>query len=83
MPMLYALSTCPYCKMTKKLLDENGVAYEHIDVDLMEEGPEREAVVAEVKARSGGTSFPVLVLDDDEVIVGFDKPRIVKALGLE
>jgi glutaredoxin len=82
MPKLYALSTCPYCKMTKKLLDEHAVAYDHVEVDLLPEGPDRDAVVADVKALSGGASFPVLVLDDDQVIVGFDKPRIEKALGL-
>lgn len=81
MPKLYALSTCPYCKMTKKLLDEKGVAYDVVDVDLLT-GDERETAVATVKELSGGTSFPVLVADDGEVIVGYDKARIEKVLGL-
>ena len=33
---LYALSTCPYCRMTKKFLDEHEVAYELTEVDLLE-----------------------------------------------
>ena len=33
---LYALSTCPYCRMTKKYLDEHEVAYEITEVDLLE-----------------------------------------------
>jgi glutaredoxin-like protein NrdH len=77
--MVYALSTCPYCKMTKKFLDEKGLPYEHVDVDLLQ-GDERDAVVAKVKEVSGGASFPVIVLDD-EVIVGFNKPRLEELLG--
>ena len=78
--MLYALSTCPYCRMTKKYLDDNEVEYEAIDVDLLE-GDERSVVVADVKNRSGGTSFPVVV-SDEEVIVGFNKAAIKERLGL-
>ena len=78
--MLYALSTCPYCRMAKKYLDENDVEYDVIDVDLLE-GDERTAVVADVKSLSGGTSFPVIVIGD-EVIVGFNKVAIKEQLGL-
>ena len=80
MIMVYALSTCPYCKMTKKFLDEKGVEYEHTEVDLLE-GEEREQVIAKVKELSGGVSFPVIVLDDGEVIVGFNKVRLEKAVS--
>ena len=80
MVMVYALSTCPYCKMTKKFLAENDIQFDHTDVDLLE-GEEREAVVATVKELSGGTSFPVIVLDDGEVIVGFNKARLAEKLG--
>lgn len=78
--MLYALSTCPYCRMTKKYLDENDVEYDVVDVDLLEED-ERSVVVTDVKHLSGGTSFPVIVIDD-EVIVGFNKAAMKERLGL-
>ncbi len=75
---LFALSTCPYCRMTKKFLDETGVEYELTEVDSLE-GEEKESAVAEVKRLSGGTSFPVVVVND-EVIVGFNKKRIKELL---
>jgi glutaredoxin len=83
---LYALSTCPYCRMTKKYLDENGVDYELTEVDLLEGTPDnpdtaKGAAAAEVKRLSGGASFPVLVVDG-EVVVGFNKGRITQVLGL-
>ena len=75
---LFALSTCPYCRMTKKFLDEAGVEYELTEVDALE-GEEKESAVAEVKRLSGGTSFPVVIVGD-EVIVGFNKKRIKELL---
>lgn len=77
---LYALSTCPYCRMTKKFLDENSVAYEMTEVDMLE-GDEKTAAVEEVVRLSGGKSFPVLVAGE-EVVVGFNKGRITQILGL-
>ncbi|PKQ37917.1 MAG: hypothetical protein CVT59_04835 [Actinobacteria bacterium HGW-Actinobacteria-1] len=78
--MLYALSTCPYCRMTRKYLEENDVDFDLLEVDLLE-GDERTAAIAKVKEISGGSSFPVIVIDD-ETIVGFNKKRIKELLGL-
>ena len=77
---LYALSTCPYCRMTKKYLDEHEVAYEMTEVDLLE-GDEKDAAVEEVVRLSGGKSFPVLDVDG-QVVVGFNKGRMAQVLGL-
>ena len=77
---LYALSTCPYCRMTRRYLDENNVEYDLTEVDLLE-GKEKDDAVADVRRISGGASFPV-VLVGDEVIVGFNKARIKELLDL-
>lgn len=82
---LFALSTCPYCRMTKKYLDEHEVAYVLTEVDKLEgttsdADTPKGAAVAEVKQLSGGTSFPVLIVGE-EVVVGFNKSHINKALG--
>jgi len=77
---VYALSTCPYCRMARKYLDENGVPYDVVEVDLLE-GDEKSAAIEEVRAVSGGTSFPVIVVGE-EVIVGFNKKRMKELLDL-
>lgn len=77
---LYALSTCPYCRMTRRFLDEKGVDYTLTEVDLLE-GPEKEDAIAKVREISGGASFPVVVIGD-EVLVGFNKKRIKELLNL-
>jgi len=76
---LYALSTCPYCRMTKRYLEEHDVSFELTEVDQLE-GDERQQAVDDVKRLSGGTSFPVLVADE-QVVVGFNKTRIGEILG--
>lgn len=77
---VFALSTCPYCRMTRAYLDENDVEYEVVEVDLLT-GTERDEAIAEVKGLSGGTSFPVILVDED-IIVGFNKKRMKELLEL-
>jgi glutaredoxin len=66
--------------MTKRYLDDHGISYDLVEVDLLE-GEERQKTIDEVKRLSGGTSFPVLSADD-QVVVGFNKTRIADVLGL-
>lgn len=78
--LLFALSTCGWCKKTKRLLGELGAAYEYIDVDLME-GVEQERVEREMKRWNPRGSFPTLVIDEDTCIVGYDEARIKEVIG--
>ena len=77
----FTLSTCGWCKKTKRFLDENDVVYENTEVDLLE-GEERKRVLAEVKRWNPRQSFPTVVVDDKEVVVGYDEGKLRKALGL-
>jgi glutaredoxin-like protein NrdH len=79
--VLYALSTCPWCKKTKKFLDDMGVEYDYADVDLLT-GSEKEETVSVVKKWNPRSSFPTLVINDSLCIVGFEEDRIRKALKL-
>ncbi len=78
--VLYALSTCVWCKETKKLLTELGVDFHYIYVDLLEED-EIEKVLDEVKHHNPVCSFPTLVIDDKTCIVGYNEGMIREALG--
>jgi glutaredoxin-like protein NrdH len=78
---VYALSTCPWCKKTKALLDSLGVEYSFEDVDLLS-GSEREKTVEVVKKWNPNLSFPVLVINDSQCIIGFKETEIKEALKL-
>ncbi len=79
--MLYALSTCGWCKRTKALLSELGVEYRYVDIDQAE-GDEREVLLEEVQKWNPSRSFPTVVIDERISIVGFDESRIRRELGM-
>jgi len=78
--MLYALSTCGWCKKTKALLGELGVEYSYIDIDLLKGGA-REEVIRELERWNHNRSFPTLVINNQKAIIGFQEEQIRRELG--
>lgn len=79
--VLYALSTCGWCRKTKQLLDDNNVKYDLIYVDHLE-GDERERVLQVVEKWNPRRSFPTLVVDDAQSVNGFKEEQLREVLGL-
>lgn len=72
---VYSTPTCPFCIRVKQFLKENNVDFEDIDVSA-------DRTKAEEMVRiSGQMGVPVLNIDG-EIIAGFDKEAISKALNL-
>jgi glutaredoxin len=78
--VLYALSTCGWCKKTKRLLNEMGVEYYYNDVDLLE-GKSKEKTLEEISRWNPACTFPTLVIDN-KCIVGYQEEEIKKTIGL-
>jgi glutaredoxin len=78
--LLYALSTCIWCRKTKQLLDSIGVEYDYLYVDQLR-GDEREKAIEDVKKWNPACSFPTLVIDNRQCITGFKEDEIRKALS--
>ena len=73
--IFYSLSTCGYCELTKRMLDDLAVAYEPIVVDLLT--PEaKEKAVQELKKVNPRCTFPTLICGD-KVVIGM-KPQEIK-----
>jgi len=79
-PKVYALSTCPYCKRTRRFLDDHEIAYDCIEVDLLDDSKQDE-VLDEIEKLTGRRSFPVVIIGK-EIIVGHDETKLRKALKL-
>jgi glutaredoxin-like protein NrdH len=77
---IYSLTTCGHCKATKRFLSECEVAYDFVDVDILE-GDERKAILEDVKLLNPKCSFPTIKIGD-KVIVGYKEDEIKEALGL-
>jgi len=79
--VLYALSTCPWCKKVKAMLNDKGIEYDFVDVDLLL-GDDRVNAMKTVERWNPSCSFPTLVINNQECIVGYDEEKIKKALKL-
>ncbi len=77
--MLYALSTCVWCKKTKNLLNDLGVKYQYIFVDLLEE-EDKKNTMKELEKYNPRRSFPTIVINEDKCITGFKEEEIREEL---
>lgn len=77
----FALSTCGWCKKTKRFLDAHNVNYEIDYVDLLS-GAEKSRIMAEMERWNPRRTFPTVVVDDKEIVVGFKEDRLREVLGL-
>ena len=78
--VLYALSTCVWCRRTKKLLGELGVAYDFVFID-QKSSEERELYKDEIRKHNPKCSYPTMVLNDERCIVGYQDTEIREALS--
>lgn len=73
---IYSTPTCTYCKMEKEFLKEHNVEFEDINV------AEDQTAAQEMIEKTGQMGVPVTDIEG-EIIVGFDKEKIKKALDIQ
>ncbi|MGD1995753.1 MAG: glutaredoxin family protein [Anaerolineae bacterium] len=79
--VFYGISTCIWCKRTRKFLEDHGVDFDYAYVDLIQ-GQEREEILREVRRWNPATSFPTIVVDDSRCVIGYKPDEIAEVLGL-
>lgn len=72
---IYSTPTCHFCHSAKEFFNANNVAFTDYDVST------DEARRSEVIERSGQMGVPVIFIDD-EMIIGYNEPKIKELLGL-
>ena len=72
---IYSTPTCHFCHMAKDFFKEKGVAY--VEFNVASDLEKRK----EMMEKSGQMGVPVIIVGD-ELIVGFNKPKIAQLLGL-
>jgi len=73
---IYTTPTCPYCAMAKDFLKRHGITYEEKNV-----AADRAAAI-EMIEKTGQMGVPVLNIGG-EIIVGFDREAIKRALNIK
>jgi glutaredoxin-like protein NrdH len=79
--VFYGISTCVWCKRTRRFLEDQGVAFDYIYVDLLS-GQEREEVLSQVRRWNPRASFPTIVVDDSRRVIGYRPEEIKEVLEL-
>jgi len=79
--MLYGISTCAWCKKTKKFLKSLGVEYRYIDVDLLDRD-EKKKIDVEVMKWNPHRNYPMMVINNKKCIIGYKEDEIKETLHL-
>jgi glutaredoxin len=75
---VYTLSTCPWCRKTRRWFADSGIAFEALDIDTLPDEEQDEAAEKAYKL-SGGRRFPVVVING-AVIVGHNPAKFLEHL---
>ncbi len=73
---IYTTPVCTYCKMAKEFFKDNGIAYAEYNVAT---DVDRRTEMVNI---SGQMGVPVITIGND-LIVGFNKPKIAELLDIK
>jgi len=74
---IYSSQYCTFCLTAKNFFKKHGIVYEDINVQ------EDEQAARYITDLTQQTTIPVIIIDDKEVIVGFDEAKLKKALEIK
>ena len=74
--IIYSTPTCHFCHMAKDFLKEHKIEFKDIDVSIDHEKAK------EMVKKTGQMGVPVIEIDD-EIVIGFDKDKLIKLLDIK
>ena len=77
---MFTLSTCGHCRAAKNFMEDNAIAFEFNDVDLLT-GEKRKKAIEELTSYNPMRSFPTILIGDS-IIIGFSESKLREALGI-
>lgn len=79
--LMYALSTCGWCKRAKEFLKKNNVEFEYIDIDQSSYEDKNKAR-EDMQSRGGRLVYPTLIIDDKILFTGAPQDRLREVLEI-
>jgi len=71
----FSTPTCPYCRRVRNFLQEKGLQHTEYDITTDLDAFEK------MFKTTGYTTVPTLIINDKEIIIGFDEEKILKAIN--
>jgi glutaredoxin-like protein NrdH len=79
--LLYAISTCGWCKRAKKFLNDNNVEYEYVDIDLVD-WKDKEEIRQDIQSRGGRLAYPTIIIDKKVLLTGAPQDKLREVLEI-
>ena len=73
---IYSTATCHFCHMVKEFFRENDINFTDYNVGI---DPAKRTEMLNITGQLG---VPVIVIDNKDVVIGFDKKALTKLLEL-
>ena len=73
---IYSTESCHFCRMAKEFLSANNIAF--TDYNVGTDTTKRREMID----KSGQMGVPVIVIDDKDLVIGFDRNALTKLLGI-
>lgn len=80
--LMYALSTCIWCKRAKRFLSNHRIEYEYIDVDLISQ-EDREHIERDIIDRGGHLLFPTIIVDNKKLLINPREQELRQVLEIQ
>ena len=74
--VVFTTPTCPWCRATKRYLREKGIRFYEVDVS------KDSRALKDMVRKTGQTGVPVILVNNRPV-VGFNRPKLDRLLGLK
>ncbi len=74
--IVFSTPSCSYCNLAKKYFREKNIKFRDVDVSR------DQAAARDMVRRSGQQGVPVIDIGG-KIVVGFDRPKVDKLLGLK
>ena len=73
--LVYALSTCGYCKRAKKFLNNNNIEYEYVDIDICS-WENKNKIRQDIQSRGGPLAYPTIIVDNKILLTGSSPDKL-------
>jgi len=79
--LLYALSTCGWCKRAKNFLKDNDIEFEYVDLDLCS-WEDKNKIRKDIQSRGGRLAYPTVIIDNKILLTGASPNKLREVLEI-
>ena len=79
--LLYALSTCGWCKRAKNFLKDKDIEFEYVDLDLCS-WEDKNKIRKDIQIRGGRLAYPTVIIDNKILLTGASPNKLREVLEI-